>query len=50
MGLGIKTVIFLEYEKDSPFKDLVLLNLTTQIALSVLVMDAIDRAYSRFVL
>jgi hypothetical protein len=45
--LGIKTVIFIEYEKDSPHKDIVLLNLTTQIALAILEMDAIDRAYSR---
>lgn len=45
--LGIKTVIFIEYENNSPHKDIVLLNLTTQIALAILEMDAIDRAYSR---
>jgi len=32
---------------NSPHKDIVLLNLTTQIALAVLIMDAIDRSYSR---
>jgi hypothetical protein len=45
--LGIKTVIFIEYANNSPHKDIVLLNLTTQIALAILEMDAIDRAYSR---
>lgn len=47
MALGIKTVVFIEYDLDSPHKDMVLLNLTTQIALAILVMDAIDRSYSK---
>jgi hypothetical protein len=47
LALGIKTVVFIEYDLDSPHKDMVLLNLTTQIALAILVMDAIDRSYSK---
>jgi hypothetical protein len=41
IALGIKTVIFIEYDLESPHKDIVLLNLTTQIALTILFMDAI---------
>lgn len=41
LALGIKTVIFIEYDLDSPHKDIVLLNLTTQIALTILYMDSI---------
>ena len=39
--LGIKTVVYLEYNLESPHKDMVLLNLTTQIALAILIMDGI---------
>lgn len=47
LALGIKTVIFIEYDLDSPHKDIVLLNLTTQIALTIIYMDSIERAYSK---
>lgn len=32
---------------DSPHKDMVLLNLTTQIAFAIILLDAIDKSYSR---
>ena len=47
LALGIKTVIFIEYDFDSPHKDIVLLNLTTQIALTIIFMDSVERAYSK---
>lgn len=47
IALGIKTVIYLEYDSESPHKDMVLINLTTQVALAILVMDAIERAYAK---
>ena len=47
LALGIKTVIFIEYDLDSPHKDMVLLNLTTQIALAVLLMDGMERAHAK---
>lgn len=48
VALGIKTVIFVEFESGSPHKDIVLLNLTTQIAFAILLMDSMERAYKRF--
>lgn len=48
LALGIKTVVFIEYDLDSPHKDMVLLNLTTQIALSIIIMDSIERSYSKY--
>jgi hypothetical protein len=48
LTLGVKTVVFVEQEKDSPNKDIVLLNLTTQIAFAILIMDSIERAYKRY--
>ncbi len=39
--LGVKTVVFIAYESSSPNKDIVLLNLTTQIALTIIIMDAL---------
>jgi hypothetical protein len=47
--LGIKTVVFISYEENSSNKDIVLLNLTTQIAFTILVMDSIERAYKRYI-
>jgi hypothetical protein len=41
IALGIKTVVFIEYDLESPHKDMVLLNLTTRIALAILIMDGI---------
>lgn len=46
--LGIKTVLFISYEEDRSNKDIVLLNLTTEIAFSIIVMDSIERAYKRY--
>ena len=45
IALAIKTVIFIEYDLDSPHKDMVLLNITTRIALAILIMDGMERAY-----
>ena len=47
LALGIKTVIFIEYDLESPHKDMVLLNLTTRIALAIIFMDSIERAFSK---
>lgn len=49
IAMGIKTVIFVELESGSPHKDIVLLNLTTQIAFAILLMDSMERAYKRFI-
>ena len=46
ISLAIKTVLFIEFESKRDYKDIVLINLTTQIALSILIMDTIERAYS----
>lgn len=46
--LGIKTVLFISYEEDRSNKDIVLLNLTTEIAFTIFVMDSIERAYKRY--
>ena len=46
ISLGIKTVSFIAYYEDASFKDIVLLNLTTEIALSICLMDMLERAYS----
>lgn len=40
-------MIYIEYDIDSPHKDMVLINLTTQVALAILIMDAIERAYAK---
>lgn len=38
---------FIKHNTDSPHKDLVLLNLTTQIALMIILMDALEKSYRR---
>jgi hypothetical protein len=48
LALGIKTVVFIAVDSGSPNKDIVLLNLTTQIAFSILIMDSIEKAYKRY--
>jgi hypothetical protein len=41
VSLAHKSVWFLTYEDENPDKDILLLNLTTQIALSIIIMDVI---------
>ena len=48
LALGIKTVVFIAEDKASQNNDIVLLNLTTQIAFSILIMDSIEKGYKRY--
>lgn len=45
--VSIKTVGFIKHSSESPHKDIVLLNLTTQIALMIILMDFIEKSYRR---
>ena len=47
LAIGIKTVIYIEYDLESPHKDMVLINLATRIALAILIMDSLERAYTK---
>jgi hypothetical protein len=43
----MKTVGFIKHHSESPDKDIVLLNLTTQIALVIVLMDFLEKSYKR---
>lgn len=45
LAVALKTVGFIKDHSESPDKDIVLLNLTTQIALMILMMDYLEKAY-----
>lgn len=47
MTLAIKTVGFIKDDSESAHKDIVILNLSTQIALIIILMDAIEKSYSK---
>lgn len=44
----MKTVSFVKYDSESNNKDIVLLNLTTQIALMIILMDTIEKSYRKW--
>ena len=44
----IKTVGYIKYDSESPHKDIVLLTLTTQIALMIVLMDVIEKSASKW--
>lgn len=48
IALAIKTVGFIKDDSESAHKDIVLLNLSTQIALAIIMMDILERSYSTF--
>lgn len=48
MAVSLKTVNFIKYDTESNHKDIVLLNLTTQIALMIILMDTIEKSYRKW--
>lgn len=45
--MALKTVGFIKDDSQSAHKDIVLLNLSTQIALAIVLMDIIEKSYSK---
>ena len=48
IAVSIKTVGFIKADSGSPHKDIVLLTLTTQIALMIVLMDVVEKSMSKW--